>query len=93
MQLVYGIDITDKDGSPARDGSAEAYVPLANVTNWNKVVAVRISILFRTPNIAATVLTEPNRTYNLNGNAVGPFNDKRIRRAITMTLSMRNRSA
>jgi type IV pilus assembly protein PilW len=93
MQVLFGIDITDALGSAARDGSVESYVPLANVTNWNKVVSVRIALLFRTPNIQSTIVPEPNRTYSLNANALGPFTDKRIRRAVTLTLSMRNRSA
>ena len=91
MQLVFGEDLVDKDGNALRDGSAEKYTELGGVLNGNKIVSLRIALLFRTANVS-TVLTEDTRTYALNGNAVGPFADKRIRRVLTMTIHLRNRS-
>ena len=93
MQLVFGEDMVDgRDGSLRRDGSAERYLPATDIAsaNANKIVVLRVALLFATPN-AATVVAEPNRTYDLNGVTVGPFVDKQIRRPVTMTLNLRNR--
>jgi type IV pilus assembly protein PilW len=87
MQLVFA-----EDTSSPRDGSAERYLPIGGVTNINNIVAVRVALLFQTPNIAATVVTEPNRTYDLNGVVLGPFLDKRIRRVVATTINLRNRT-
>lgn len=93
MKLVFGEDIIDQAGNTTRDGSAEKYTDVGGVVNMNKVVAVRIALLFRTGTAnVASVLTEP-RTYNLNNVTFGPFSDKRIRRVLTMTITMRNRSS
>lgn len=95
MQLVFGEDLVDDNGNAIRDGSVEKYTELGALTvpTLNKVVALRVALLFRTPNLAAAVLPESTRTYDLNGNAVGPFTDTRIRRVLTMTINLRNRSA
>lgn len=96
MQLLLGEDTVHwQDGSSRRDRSTDRYLPIADVLlagNMNKVMSVRVALLFRTPNIAATVVPEAKRTYNLNGVVVGPYNDKRIRRAVAMSLNVRNRS-
>ena len=96
MQLLFGEDSVNwQDGSAVRDRSVDRYLPIAGpqaVGNIDKIVAVRVALLFRTPNVAATVVPETQRTYNLNGTVVGPFTDRRIRRAVTMTLNVRNRS-
>jgi type IV pilus assembly protein PilW len=96
MQLVYGEDTVDnRDGSGRRDGTPERYLSVSEIvpaaTNMNKIVVVRVALLFRTPNIMANVLPESNRTYDLNGTTLGPFTDRRIRRPVTMTINLRNR--
>ncbi|HEY8099060.1 MAG TPA: PilW family protein [Methylobacter sp.] len=42
MALLYGVD-------PLSTGSATRYVTAANVTNWNKVVSVRVTMNFVNP--------------------------------------------
>jgi type IV pilus assembly protein PilW len=95
MQLLFGEDSANwQDGSALRDRAIDRYLPIAGaqaVGNINKIVAVRVALLFTTAGIA-TVVTETGRTYNLNGTVVGPYNDKLMRRAVTMTLNLRNRS-
>lgn len=95
MQLVFGEDLFNyENGSAAADGSVERWVPAGALPNANKIVAVRVALLFSTASVAATVVTQPNRTYDLNGNVIGPFlnNDKKMRRAVTMTVNLRNRT-
>ena len=95
MQLLFGEDTVHwQDGSPRRDRSADRYLPITDILkvgNINKIMSVRVALLFATPNIAAAVVTE-KREYDLNGNVVGPFTDKKLRRVVTMTLNLRNRS-
>ena len=84
MQVLYGEDTNG-------DLVADRYVAADNVTNFDSVVTVRVSMLFRTPNISASVLTDTT-TYDLNGTVVGPFNDTRIRRVVTLNMNLRNRT-
>lgn len=84
MQILYGEDING-------DLVADRYVAAANVADFNAVVTLRISLLFRTPNMPASVLPDTT-TYDLNGTVVGPFNDTRIRRVFTLNMNLRNRT-
>jgi type IV pilus assembly protein PilW len=84
MQVLYGEDV---DG----DLVADRYVTATDVTNFDRVVSIRLSLLFRTPNMPASVLVDTT-TYNLNGAVVGPFNDTRIRRVVTLNMNLRNRT-
>ena len=58
----------------------------------NNVRSVRFALLFRTPNVGAAPAPDTTTTYVLNDLTVGPFNDTRLRRAVTMTVNMRNRT-
>ena len=84
MQVLYGVD-TDANMV------VDTYVPANLVTNMNNVRSMRIALLFRTPN-AYGAPTLNTATYVLNDLTVGPFNDNRIRRPMTMTFNMRNRT-
>lgn len=83
MQLVFGEDTN-------ADLTADRYVALPNVSNLNNVVSVRIALLFQTPGLAAA--TQDIKTYALNDVVLGPYNDLRIRRAVTTTINLRNRT-
>jgi len=83
MKVLYGED-TDADLTVDR------YVTFNNVTNVNNVINVRVALLFRTANLT-NVITD-TKTYNLNGTVVGPFNDLRMRRILTSTINLRNRT-
>jgi type IV pilus assembly protein PilW len=84
MQILYGED-TDSDMV------ADRYVVATSVSNFDNVVSVRAALLFRTTNISSSVLKDTG-TYDLNGTVVGPFNDTRIRRVVTLNLNLRNRT-
>ena len=84
MQILYGED-TDANESPA---VADRYVNAADVTDWNKVVSVRISLLLQTidDNVASQIIN-----YNYNGTTNINPGDKRLRRVFTTTIGIRNR--
>jgi type IV pilus assembly protein PilW len=84
MQVLYGEDSN-------MDMAADRYVPIGNVSNIDNIIAVRIALLFQTPGTTAAVLPDTN-TYNLNGVVLGPYNDTRIRRVVSSTIALRNRT-
>ena len=86
MQLVFG-----EDTSNPRDGSAERFVSIGQVSSQNAIIALRIALLFRTPNIQTNVVQDTTQ-YNLLGVTLPAFNDTRVRRLVIMTINLRNRS-
>ncbi|MBS4050676.1 MAG: PilW family protein [Methylomonas sp.] len=83
MQITYGVD-TDADGTP------NSYLTANNIiaANWPLVVSVRISLLARTiaDNLSASAVP-----YDYNGaDDITPA-DRRLRRAFTTTIALRNR--
>jgi hypothetical protein len=87
MHILYGDD-TD---APDADYVADRYVQRGDVVDMNNVVAVRIALLFQTAN-AGSRNDLDRGVYQLNGVAVGPFNDTRVRRLVTWNLNIRNRT-
>lgn len=83
MQIQYGVN-TDGDAKY----SADTYTNV--VTDWSRVVSVRVALLMEslTP---ATDTPDKTSTYTLLDQTVGPFNDRHLRRAITFTVAIRNR--
>lgn len=87
MQIVYGVDTGV--GGTAADNAADQYLTAAGVgANWDKVVSARISLLVSTTSNASTQ-AEPYT--DLQGNTQTPT-DRRIRRTLTSTVSIRNRA-
>jgi type IV pilus assembly protein PilW len=86
MHILYGED-TDNP----TDAVADRYVARGGVGNMDNVVAVRIALLFQTPNAGSRNDLDA-RVYDLNGAAAGPFNDTRVRRLVTWNLNLRNRT-
>lgn len=87
MQILYGEETSG-------DFSADRYVPLNSVTNMDRVMSVRIALLFRTPNQNVRSVADTS-TYPLLGgtvNAPTGAEATRIRRAMTLTIALRNRS-
>lgn len=80
MQILYGVD-TDSDNV------ADRYLTANNVTNWNTVASVRISLLARTID---NNITSQSLTYTYNGANI-TATDRRIRRVFTSTIALRNR--
>lgn len=92
MQIVYGVDT---DG----DGAVNAYVRADQVTKWEDVLAVRVSLLLRSPeaNIAtgspAVFLDKDNN--GVNDFDAGKDADAQARRLLyvyTSTFGLRNRT-
>lgn len=84
MKILYGEDTN-------ADGSADRFVPRNSVVNINNVIALRIAMLFRSPNTATTTALNTS-TYTLNGQVIPAFNDTRARRDAVFTVGIRNRS-
>ena len=81
MQIIYG---EDNDN----DGAANIYQSAHAVSDWDRVVSVRISLLLRSAN--NNLVTQPQK-YIYNGiTKTAP--DQRIRQIFTNTLSIRNRA-
>jgi type IV pilus assembly protein PilW len=87
MQVLYGED-TDADGA------SNHYVPWSAALNMNQVISARISLLLQSTanNIAsqntAVVYNDPD----LNGPIVATsVADRRLRRVVTSTITLRNR--
>lgn len=87
MQILYGEDTTPTNGS------ADEYRLPANVTDWSRVVSMRIGLLARTPSESGQDVD--GKTYDLLSDAgtVDDFNapsDKRQRRIFSSTIQVRN---
>lgn len=85
MQIQYGVN-TDGDSR----FSADVYKD--TVTDWSRVVSVRVALLMESL-APATDTPDNSSTYPLlhPKTPVGPFNDRLLRRAITFTVAIRNR--
>ncbi|MFQ5756494.1 MAG: PilW family protein [Acidiferrobacterales bacterium] len=86
MQLIYGEDTN-------ADGSADIYRLPAAVTDWSRVVSVRLALLLRTPEQSGP--DKDTTTYDLlsdagNSDDFGPANDNRQRRIFATTVQLRN---
>ncbi|MEO8629103.1 MAG: PilW family protein [Betaproteobacteria bacterium] len=81
IRILFGVDT---DG----DLSANSFVPPGPALNMANVVSIRINMLVRTGN--DNVATQP-QTYFFNGANVAAA-DRRIRRAFSTTVNIRNRS-
>jgi type IV pilus assembly protein PilW len=81
MVISYGEDTSNTVAYCPEDAtrcSADVYVDADAVTNWNRVVSVRIELTMRT--VTDNLATE-----------VGAEGDRRIRKTFTSTIAVRNR--
>lgn len=87
MRIVYGMDLDD-------DGVMDAYRPAAEVTDWSRVRAVRVSLLLvsHENGVAQAPQTYLWDTDN-DGELDNPVtaNDRRLRMVFTSTFALRNR--
>lgn len=83
MQITYGVDT-----SVTADRSADAYLTADNVTDWNRVVSVRVSLLMVTRQNER--LTTTAQTYTFNGGSA-TASDNRLRKVFTTVIALRNR--
>ncbi len=91
MQIVYG-----EDTDVPYDSQADRYVDASNVTDWESVVSVRISILVRSPDAD----NDDTPSYTLEGVTVPAGNipadtsgEYHTRRVYSTTISVRNRTS
>jgi len=90
FQITYGVD-TVGDGLPNAyiDGNATSgTVDLTTVAGWQNVMSVRIGLMFISPSETASEFDL--NTYNVNGTAFDPIDDRRRRRVFTSTVQVRN---
>jgi type IV pilus assembly protein PilW len=94
MQVLYGEDTNattpvTASSTPA-PSVATRFVTAAQVTDWDRIVSARVSLLLRT----ATLVRSDNDTasYTLTGGSViNPVDDRRIRHIYTATIKLRNK--
>lgn len=85
LQVLYG---EDSDA----DRVADLYRPASDFPDapaWRRVVAVRVALLFSGSRNHAG--GSDARSFDLLGTAMGPYDDGRLRRVVTLTLALRNR--
>ena len=87
MQILYGVD-TDSPAIETNYGP-NFYVSASSVTNMDLVTAVKIALLFRSPNPTSDVTI--SKSYNLLGTTIPSFGDRRSRRVASVTVNLRNR--
>lgn len=100
MQILYGEDLNG-------DLVADRYVsPEVTGGNTSAVVSVRVALLFETPTDTSMAVPDAKKQYDMLGDGtaqpdgsvvggtvvLGPFADRRIRRLVTMTINLRNRT-
>lgn len=86
LRVLYGEDLNS-------DRSADVYVLPAAVTDWTRVVSIRIGLLVRTPQQSGQDLDK--RAYDLLADAgpaddFDPVDDRRQRRLFSSTIQVRN---
>nr|WP_246195000.1 PilW family protein [Allochromatium palmeri] len=82
MQILYGEDTSNNN-------SIDNYVVASLVSNWNNVLAARISLLAQSPETNITAEGE-NQDLTFNGATVNT-SDRRLRQIFTTTVTLRNR--
>ena len=93
QELVEGIETMrfafGEDTDATSDKVANIYRGASSVSNWGRVVSVRVGLLATT-----TANVEQNtdtRVYTLANDSAGPYNDKKRRRVFSSTIQLRNR--
>ncbi len=80
MQVLYGFDNGNR--------TVDTYLTANNITDWDRVIGVRIALLVSSPEQART--ETDTKTYNLLGTTVDPPEDRRVRRVFNLTIALRN---
>jgi len=84
MQVLFGEDLN-------ADLIVDRYTAPGGAV-VNNVLAVRVALLFQTPTAASKTIPDINQSFNLNGVIKKGFTDRRIRREVTTTINLRNRT-
>lgn len=98
MQILYGFDNSTLAGTRS-DGRVDVYLPANLITDWSRVISVRLSLLMSTVNTAGvTDAAADTNTYFLNGLGtadaveIDPPDDNRRRRVFDTTIVLRSRA-
>jgi type IV pilus assembly protein PilW len=86
MQVRYGVDTTG-------DRAADEYLAADALSDWSRVVSVRIRLLMRTVDDILRGPVDTN-TYDVDGDGVAEYNppaDRRMRQVVGGTMGLRNR--
>lgn len=87
LQLSYGVDTT----TPTADGAVDSYVTANNVTDWSRVVSVRMSLLVKAPEPVSGDLALPASAPVNKATITYPTGSRFERRVFTTTVAIRNR--
>lgn len=91
MQFMYGVNL-DQDVR----ATVDAYLTADQVTNWNEVISVRVSLLLQSLEDGTVPSPQPyifdGVTYDGQGGNGALPQDERVRRVFTATISLRNRA-
>jgi len=97
MQILYGVDNSPQNDTGKDGHGADSYLRADLVTDWSRVVSVRIGLLVSTSNsvrtsnaVGGTENTLDTATYTAVGVTLDPVNDRRRRRVFTTTIGLRN---
>ena len=98
MQILYGVDNNIQNDTGKDGHGADSYLRADQVTNWSRVVSVRIGLLVSTSNTTEQTVnvgqsaddTNDTSTYTVAGVTLDPVDDRRRRRVFTTTIGLRN---
>ncbi|MDW8258897.1 MAG: PilW family protein, partial [Gammaproteobacteria bacterium] len=83
LELQYGEDINN-------DRIVDVYRDADAVGDWRNVRAVTLAMLIRSPDDEGVMPAGATQTYNVLGQIVGPFADRRPRIVVSTTVAFRN---
>jgi len=81
LQVVYGVDLDDDD-------EANQYLASHQVSDWSKVVALRLTLVFRSDREVYS--SDQNVTIKLDGSDYQLSTDKYLRQVVTTSIKIRN---
>lgn len=90
MQIEYGVDTDTTDDATDKGLKVEQYVNASAVTDWSRVVSVKISLLMRTVEDNAADAPQTYR-YPTPSSSAQTATDRRIRKVVSHVVRVRNR--
>ncbi len=87
MQVLYGFSLPAAQGGDGQ--SVNHWLTASQVPDWGLVIAARISVLARSPEVAGQ--ERQAETFDMAGVSVTTPGDGRIRREFSTTVALRNR--
>lgn len=92
MQVLFGLDLNPDNDSEREGRSTDSYVTAGEVTDWTRVIGVRIGLLVATSNVTGQAdQALDTSTYTVAGTTLDPSDDRRRRRVFTSVVQLRSR--